>query len=1012
MAVLKLTQFGGILPSVETRDLPDDAAQTAHNLDLRYGDHRPLRDTGESVATVDAGTHSIFRTPSGVWLSSVYDVDYVNGQINDAESERVYLTGRSTYPEAWQDATYRRLGVPRPTVAAELTPTEVGEFTDTELEAARPGVLAAIKAAILDNLGTEVLGHDPSPTTPTGGGGGDPLANFVELHLRFDGTPGTSDFVDSSKNLYPVVPGTVTIASGSGLTGGNQVASFTGGRGLDVPGVDAAATQDWAVEFYATASVNITQLGYGNQSGSLSKLRYNAASRSFFQRKNRNSSDKDFSIALGAPILAGTLFKVQVINRAGLNLQFVIDGVPVGTANNLALNVGHIGWDPGGVADPHQGTIEEFRVTVGALRTADATLAVFPDASPPAGFWLPHGTSTSPSLPTSKEGDWNYMVSLTLLNGAYVPSSPLNTFFNSPAFRSRRVTYMGAEYLAVPMAYQAIAKPLNYAAAVAALTAILNPDDGVSQLIPDATIATMATAISDRLDPTKEPVLGYATDIDAKETVVDTQVVSTDSSASRATQMLTSIAELEAATKRATDYYSVVQSSADDYVLGLYVQYVESVLPTTVVRRVESRAYVYTYVTDWGEESAPSPASELIDVDQNDTVTVVPTYPPVDRNVVGWRLYRSSTTNVGAAYQLVEDKDAVNAILDNGVFDYFDIEAALTYTDAKKQAELQETLQTLTWVEPPSTLKGLVGLPNGIMAGFFGKTVCFSEPFAPYAWPIEYQLTTEHNIVGLGVFGQTLVVLTEGYPYYASAADSASMSLQKIESTQSCVAKRTIVNMEGGTVYASPDGLCIAGPSGISLLTEGAYAREDWQLLEPQTRRGGFHEGVYYLVPDTVPPVPAGAGPFSGVEWWAIDMDFFTDQPYDTFLSGVYGGGFDIVGRIHYIVISRNNVTRTDPPTDNTALSSESSLDQSAGANPTIIWTPGSGGPNTTSPTVTAVGGSNWEVTLAVDFSDFEFWSAGVLQIYTDRPGLTLVITFAKTLPRYSTAAWEYQWIT
>jgi hypothetical protein len=36
----------------------------------------------------------------------------------------------------------------------------------------------------------------------------------------------------------------------------------------------------------------------------------------------------------------------------------------------------------------------------------------------------------------------------------------------------------------------------------------------------------------------------------------------------------------------------------------------------------ENRAYIVTYVTDRGEESAPSPASELIECDQNDTVDI------------------------------------------------------------------------------------------------------------------------------------------------------------------------------------------------------------------------------------------------------------------------------------------------------------------------------------------------------------------------------------------------------
>lgn len=1010
MAVLKLTQFGGIMPSVETRELPDEAAQTANNLDLRYGDHRPLHAKGSSVSTVSAGTHSVFRTPSGTWLSSVYDVNYVNGQINDAASERVYLTGRSLYPEAWQSGTYRRLGVPRPTVASVLTPTVNNEFTDAELAAARPGILAAIKAAILSNLNTQVLGHNPSPTVASGGGG-DPLSNYVELHLRFNGTVGSTAFVDSSKNKYVITPGSATIQSGSTLSGGDQVGSFNGGRGLSFGRISGLASQDWAVECYLSFSTAVSSLRWSTYGGTLTRVEVYPVGSTVFSMANRSRSDKEFFLAFGSTIPANTLFKLQVINRAGLNLQFSINGTPIGTVSNQNLNIGEIGW--GSVnSTGFTGSMEEFRVTVGGLRTADATMAVFPDASPPAGFWLPHGTTTTPALPTTAAGDWNYMVSMVLLNGAYVTASPLNAFFNSPAFRSRRVTYSGAEYLAVPMAYQAIARPLNYAAAVAALTAILNPDDGVSQLIPTPTITAMATAISDRLDPTKPPVVGYAADIDAKETVIDTQVLSTDSSSSRATQTLTSIAELEAATKTAKDYYAVVQTSADDYVLSLYNQYVVPALPITTTRKVESRAYVYTYVTDWGEESAPSPASALIDVDQNDTVGNAVAAPPTGRHVVGWRLYRSSTTNVGAAYQLVEDSAVGHAVLSNGVFDYFDI-GTRTYTDAKKQAELQETLQTLTWVEPPDTLKGLVGLPNGIMAGFFDKTVCFSEPFAPYAWPIEYQLTTEHNIVGLGVFGQTLVVLTEGYPYYASAADSASMSLQKIESPLSCVSKRSIANMEGGTVYASPDGLCLAGPSGVSLLTEGSYAREDWQLLGPQTRLGGFHEGVYYFIPDTVPPVPSPAGPFSGVEWWTGENYFTLVQGYDSTLSGVYGGGFDTLG-IHQIYVQRKEITRAGPPSNNTITSQATSFDQSLGAYPTLVWTPGPGGPNTTAPTLDPQGGSDWLINLSVSFADLPDWSGGVLQIYTNRPGLTLVITITKIAPssRYSTSAFEYQWIT
>ncbi len=274
----------------------------------------------------------------------------------------------------------------------------------------------------------------------------------------------------------------------------------------------------------------------------------------------------------------------------------------------------------------------------------------------------------------------------------------------------------------------------------------------------------------------------------------------------------------------------------------------------TVERDVQARYYVVTFVTDWGEESQPSPVSDLIEADANDTVTVgrpssssAETYAA--RNIAYWRIYRSNTGNENSAFQFVAEV---------GI-------ATSSITDNTKASGLGETCPTVTWAEPPyradneSTqypkpvvgtnpyLRGLVGMPNGIMAGFFDNTVAFSEPYVPYAWPVEYQISTEHPIVGLGVFGQTLFVGTTGNPYFISGADSASMSAQKLDSNQSCVSRRSIVSVQGGVLYASPDGLCVADSGGVRVVTASHYTREDWQALVPSSMFGVEHENVYYL---------------------------------------------------------------------------------------------------------------------------------------------------------------------
>ena len=259
-------------------------------------------------------------------------------------------------------------------------------------------------------------------------------------------------------------------------------------------------------------------------------------------------------------------------------------------------------------------------------------------------------------------------------------------------------------------------------------------------------------------------------------------------------------------------------------------------LPDVVTRIVDDRYYIYTYVTDWDEESAPSPPSERIEVDQNDSVTVTTSPPPGGRYVNRFRLYRSNVGSVSAGFQFVDEWPV----------------SQFTYADEKKSSELQEICPSLTWAEPPPALKGLTGMPNGVIAGFVGNSVRFCETNYQYAWPVEYLHSTENPVVAMAAFGQTLVVGTQGVPYYISGADSASMSQQKMQSNQACVSRRSMVSVDGGVVYASPDGLCLADASGIRVVTAetstrpALFTREDWQKLKPESIVAAYHERTYF----------------------------------------------------------------------------------------------------------------------------------------------------------------------
>ena len=259
----------------------------------------------------------------------------------------------------------------------------------------------------------------------------------------------------------------------------------------------------------------------------------------------------------------------------------------------------------------------------------------------------------------------------------------------------------------------------------------------------------------------------------------------------------------------------------------------------------QSRAYVFTYVSAYGEEGQPSvaPTSQVVDVySDQDVVITFPANPSGNHNLTKKRIYRTDTSGT---FRFVADVTL----------------ATNTYTDSKEESELGEAIPTATFDPPPDNVSadhpdgpmlGLVSLPNGILAGFAGKTVCFSEAFQPHAFPDEYKLTVKSDIVALAPMPSGVLVLTKEKPAIVSGLDPSAMALSEIDSTQACVSKRSVVDMGSAVMYASPDGLVMATESGgLRVVTESLLTRDQWQELNPSSIIGFQWEGHYIGFYDT-----------------------------------------------------------------------------------------------------------------------------------------------------------------
>lgn len=251
-----------------------------------------------------------------------------------------------------------------------------------------------------------------------------------------------------------------------------------------------------------------------------------------------------------------------------------------------------------------------------------------------------------------------------------------------------------------------------------------------------------------------------------------------------------------------------------------------------------NRIYVYTFVTDFGEESEPNPVSNEIIWQPGNTVTLSGfVAAPGGRAISKQRIYRSQTGQTGTFFYLINERAASNAnFVDNIAVDDF-----------------AEPLPSLDYNTPPDELEGLTALPNGMMAAYVGRDLYFSEPWRPHAWPQKYVQTTDFEIMGLGAVGGTIVVTTKGNPYIAQGAHPSVVQMQKLEMNQPCINKRSVADLGFAIAYASNDGVvAVDGAGAPRLVTRELFNRDGWSEFAPATIVAGQFAGRYLAFFDTV----------------------------------------------------------------------------------------------------------------------------------------------------------------
>jgi hypothetical protein len=307
----------------------------------------------------------------------------------------------------------------------------------------------------------------------------------------------------------------------------------------------------------------------------------------------------------------------------------------------------------------------------------------------------------------------------------------------------------------------------------------------------------------------------------------------------------------------------------------------------------EDRVYVYTYVNQFGsmqEESAPSPASVMVAVQTGQTVTVsgFVAPPTANQNITQINIYRSVVGATSTSYAYVASITSSTS----------------SYVDALTAAQLGPNLTTIGQIPPPANLAGLVSLPSGALAGFAGNTVYFSEVYKPHAWPLAYAISIPRAIIGIAVYGTSVVVCTAREPYVIVGPYPGAMTESKVPLMEPCVSKRTIVTDEYGVTYASPNGLVNISDEVRAIVTESLFRRDEWQAIGPANMISAIYDGKYF-----------GGFPSVVIDSTTIIIDR-SDRPALSYLKWAPTAIFvdSYTAAFFYVDAADNCIYQQDPP--------------------------------------------------------------------------------------------------
>ena len=278
-------------------------------------------------------------------------------------------------------------------------------------------------------------------------------------------------------------------------------------------------------------------------------------------------------------------------------------------------------------------------------------------------------------------------------------------------------------------------------------------------------------------------------------------------------------------------------------------------------RKRDARAWAYTYVDSMGREGPLSPISDTVDSSIDGTATIVIPADAFDAtyDVVGIRLYRvvSRTEDLHVINNMAESMIAVAEPLYVGDYPHT---AGGNYTvfDDVLDAELGQAIICKDAYAPPANLQGLISLPEGVLVGFEGKNLWFSEPWDYHAW--NCSLNLDDCIKRIIYSNGNIYVMTDGHPYIVGAQSPQKdcrccRPVTRSPMSYPILCSESATQISNGVMWASHDGIIVMRGDAIAVSTDRYIDRDTWSEWRPDSIRGVSYKGRYHGFSDFITKV-------------------------------------------------------------------------------------------------------------------------------------------------------------